>query len=181
MAQATTLEPGGGPRRLGAMPDFHRPRAAIRAVSILLAALALVALAGCGATGVDLPGAGPLITVQMRGGMCMEGSCDRSVILEPDGRVHDDATPPQELGRVPARVMTTLTAAVKGADYASIKSKPFTGECPVAFDGQELIFEFSVGSGIQRVASCEVDIDWGHPLFVTVGIALGEWIPLPLT
>jgi hypothetical protein len=103
------------------------------------------------------------------------------VVLEPDGRVHDDAAPAKELGRVPAQTMTTLTAAVKGADYALIKSHPFTGECPVAFDGQELIFEFSVGSGTQRVASCEVDIDWGHPLFVAVGIALGEWIPLPLT
>lgn len=153
----------------------------MRVVSILLALLSLVAFAGCGASGVDLPGTGPLITVQVRGGMCMEGACDHSVILEPDGRVHDDATPAKELGRVPAQAMATLTTAVKGADYASLKSKPFTGECPVAFDGQELIFEFSVGSGTQRIASCEVDIDWGHPLFIAVGIALGEWIPLPLT
>ncbi|HUG30526.1 MAG TPA: hypothetical protein VMQ65_08460 [Candidatus Limnocylindria bacterium] len=132
-------------------------------------------------TGVGLPGTGPLITVELRGGMCMEGACDHRVILEPDGRVHDGATPPKELGRVPAQAMATLTAAVKGADYASIKSHLFTGVCPVAFDGQELIFEFAVGPGTQRIASCEVDIDWGHPLFVAVGIALGEWIPLPLT
>ena len=163
------------------MPDLHRPRAAIRAVSVLVTLLGLFALAGCGATGVDLPGTLPLIAVEMRGGMCMEGACDHKVILEPDGRVHDDATPAKELGRVPAHVMTTLSAAVRGADYASIKSKPFTGECPIAFDGQELIFEFAVGSGTQRIASCEVDIDWGHPLFISVGIALGEWIPLPLT
>ena len=175
------LEPGGALRRLGAMPDLHRPRDAVRALSILLAVLSLVAIAGCGATAVDLPGTGPLITVQLRGGMCMEGACDHSVILEPDGRVHDDATPPKELGRVPAQSMATLTTAANGADYASIKSHPFTGVCPVAFDGQELVFEFAVGSGTQRIASCEVDIDWGHPLFVAVGIALGEWIPLPLT
>lgn len=167
------------------MPWIHRPRAAVRATpraaSILIAVVVLSVLAGCGATGVDLPGTGPLISVQLRGGMCMEGACDSRVILEPDGRVHDDATPPKDLGLVPAQTMATLTAAVKGTDYASIKSHPFTGECPIAFDGQELIFEFSVGSGTQRVASCEVDIDWGHPLFIAVGIALGEWIPLPLT
>lgn len=175
------VEPDRGRHRLRAMPDHQRPRAASRPLSVLLVVVATLALAACGATGVDLPGTGPLITVQLRGGMCMDGPCDSSVILEPDGRVHDDATPPKELGRVPAQTMATLTAAVNGADYASIKSHPFTGECPVAFDGQEMIFEFSVGSGTQRIASCEVDIDWGHPLFVAVGVALGEWIPLPLT
>ena len=163
------------------MPVLHRPRAAIHAVSVLLALVTIVALAGCGATGVDLPGTGPLITVQLRGGMCIEGACDHRVILDPDGRVHDDAKPPKELGRVPAQTMATLTPAVQGADYTSIKSRPFTGVCPVAFDGQEMVFEFAVGAGTQRVASCEVEIDWGHPLFVAVGIALGEWIPLPLT
>lgn len=99
------------------MPELHRPRTALRAVSALLALVTVVVLAACGATGVDLPGTGPLITVQMRGGMCMEGACDHSVILEPDGRVHDDATPPKELGRVPAQTMATLTPAVQGADY----------------------------------------------------------------
>jgi hypothetical protein len=70
---------------------------------------------------------------------------------------------------------------VNQTDYVALKSHPFTGECPVNFDGQELIFEFNVGSTVQRVASCEVDIDWGHPLFVAIGVALGEWIALPLT
>lgn len=174
-------EPRGTADRLGAMPGIHRPRVGLRARSILVAFVSILALAGCGAPGVDLPGNGPLVSVQLRGGMCMDGPCDSRVILERDGRVHDGATPPKGLGRVPAQAMATLTAAVKGADYATIKSVPFTGECPVAFDGQEVIFEFSVGSGTQRIASCEVDIDWGHPLFVAVGVALGEWIPMPLT
>lgn len=151
------------------------------AMLLSLAAIATGSLAACGSTGVAPVEVGPLLTVQMRGGMCMDGPCDHAVILEPDGRVHDGATPAKDLGRVPAPTMATLTAAIQGADYAALKSRPFTGECPIAFDGQELIFEFAVGAGTQRLASCEVDIDWGHPLFVAVGIALGEWIPLPLT
>lgn len=140
------------------------------------------ALAGCTFTGDPaIPGMGPLVTVQMHGGMCPDGMCDNSVVLERDGRVHSAAKPPNELGRVSAQAMATLTAAVQTADYATLKSHPFTGECPIAFDGQELIFEFGVGVGTQRLASCEVDIDWGHPLFVAVGVALGEWIPVPLT
>ena len=78
--------------------------------------------------------------------------------------------------------MATLTAAIAATDFAAIKSKPFTGECPIAFDGQELIFEFATSARARSaIASCEVDIDWGHPLFIAVAAALGEWIPLPLT
>jgi len=70
---------------------------------------------------------------------------------------------------------------VAATDFAALKSHPFTGECPVAFDGEELVFEFAIGTGSQRIASCEVEIDWGHPLFIAVGAALGEWIAMPLT
>lgn len=176
----TAREPAAIRRRLAAMPAgrTHLDRAAW-----VVAVLAIALLgSGCqGGTGIPVPSSGPLVTVSTRGGECPAGPCGQSVILERDGRVHSAAKPPNELGKVAAEAMAALTAAVQQTDYAAIKSHPFTGECPVNFDGQELIFEFSVGATTQRIASCEVDIDWGHPLFVAVGIALGEWIPLPLT
>jgi hypothetical protein len=142
--------------------------------------VAALALTGC-STNVAIPVAGPLLTVQMRGGLCPEGACANAVILDRDGRVHAAAKPPNDLGQVDAKALAALTAAIQATDWAAVKSHPFTGQCPVAFDGQELIFEFSVGTGTQRVASCEVEIDWGHPLFVAVGVALGRWVPVPLT
>lgn len=117
----------------------------------------------------------------MRGGMCPDGMCDTRVVLERDGRVHGAAKPPNDLGVVTPASMSALNAAIAATDFASLKSKPFTGECPIAFDGQELIFEFATIGGTQRLASCEVEIDWGHPLFIAVANALGEWIPIPLT
>lgn len=166
------MEPRRRTRRLAAMPALVR--------LVLLAAV--VALSACDSLGgVAIPATGPLLTVTARGGECVGGPCDNSVILERDGTVHAAAKPPNELGHVPAQAMATLTAAVAATDFAAIRSHLFTGQCPVAFDGQELIFEFSVGGTTQRVASCEVDIDWGHPLFVAVGVALGEWIAIPLT
>jgi hypothetical protein len=141
---------------------------------------AALALAGC-STNVPIPVVGPLVTVEIRGGMCPAGACDDSVILERDGRVHAAAKPPNDLGQVEAQAMASLTSAMQATDWAALKSHPFTGVCPLAFDGQELIFEFSVGTGTQRIASCDVDIDWGNPLFVAVGVALGKWVPLPLT
>lgn len=150
----------------------------------LLAAFTLLAAvvpAACQASPVQLPGTGPILTVTMRGGECPAGACEQSVIVERDGRVHAAAKPPNDLGKVPADAMAALTAAVNQTDFAALKSHPFTGQCPTTFDGQELVFEFNVGSTTQRVASCEVDIDWGQPVWVAVGAALGEWIALPLT
>ena len=75
----------------------------------------------------------------------------------------------------------TILDRTSNPDFGAIKASPFTGECPVNFDGQELIFEFAAAGTTQRIASCEVDVDWGHPLFVAVGVALGEWVAMPLT
>ena len=161
------------------MQPVSRSRPVVRFGIVWLVVAALV-LAGC-SSNIPLPVAGPLVTVQMRGGMCPEAMCDNTVTLERDGRVHSAAKPPNDLGQVDGQAMAALAAAIQATDFAALRSHPFTGECPIAFDGQELIFEFSVGTGTERIASCEVDIDWGHPLFVAVGVALGQWVPLPLT
>ena len=173
-------EPICGGRRLAAMQPVSGSRLFVRLGTFWLVVAAL-ALTGC-STLAPQPLAGPLVTVEMRGGLCPDGGiCDNSVILERDGRVHAAAKPPNELGHVDAQAMATLSAAIQATDWAALKSLPFTGVCPIAFDGQELIFEFSVGAGTQRVASCEVQIDWGNPLFMAVGAALSQWVPLPLT
>ena len=161
-----------------------RLRARLIRLAMLLSVAALAAgtLGACTSTSTNeiVPIAGPLLTVQMRGGMCPEGMCDNTVVLERDGKVHSADKPPNSLGLVPAGPLDALNAAITTADWSTLRSKPFTGECPVNFDGQELVFEFSTLSGTQRLASCEVEIDWGHPLFVAVASSLGEWIPLPL-
>jgi len=161
------------------MQPVSRSRAVVH-FGILWLVVAALGLTGCSSS-VPLPLVGPIVTVQMRGGMCPEAMCDNTVVLERDGRVHAGAKPPNDLGQVDGQAMAALAAAIQATDWTTLKSHPFRRECPIAFDGQELIFEFSVGTGTQRVASCEVDIDWGHPLFVAVGVALGQWVPLPLT
>jgi hypothetical protein len=151
-------------------------------VGIVWLVAAVVALAGCTfLSSAALPGSGPIVTVQMRGGVCPDGMCDTTVVLDRDGRVHSAAKPPNDLGRATPEAYAALEAAIRTTDFAAARAKPFTGACPVAFDGQELIFEFSVGGGTKRLASCETEIDWGSPLFIALAAALGEWIALPLT
>jgi hypothetical protein len=148
-----------------------------------LVALAIVAasVVACGAETVIPAMTGPLVTVEMRGGECPAGACGQTVVLERDGRVHAAAKPPNELGTVPAGQVAAIDAAIRATDFAALRGHPFTGECPTAYDGQEIIYSFATPSGTERIASCEVDIDAGLPLFVAVATALGQWVPLPLT
>jgi hypothetical protein len=110
----------------------------------------------------------------------MDGPCDFSVVLERDGRVHDGKDPATNLGRLPAEAYAGLEAAIQATDFAAMRAKPFTGECPIAFDGQKQVFEFSVGGTIQRLDSCESELDWSSPLFIAIVAALGEWVQAPL-
>ncbi len=139
--------------------------------------VALVLLAGC----QSLPavpsigpviGTGPLLTLTSRGGECPEGACGNTTVIERDGRVHQTQPEAMELGQVPPDVLTALDAAIKTADFGAIRARPFTGECPVNFDGQEQIFEFGAPSGVERIATCETEIDPEHPVFVAATQAM---------
>jgi hypothetical protein len=147
---------------------------------VLLLALGLGVSACTSGTSQSLPVAtGALVTVETRGGLCVDGPCGTTIVLERNGRVHQAAKPPNDLGIVPAAALAALDTAIRTTDFTALRSHPFTGQCPTAFDGQEIVFEFGAPGGVQRIATCEVDVDFGLPLFVAVSAALGPFIPLP--
>ncbi len=153
----------------------RRPRVAV--VSVVLA----LVVAACGFGGGVSTADDPLVTVETRGGECVAGAVRaRRSSSSRDGRVHSAAKPPNDLGTVPPEQVAAIDAAIRLTDFEALKSHPFTGECPIAFDGQEIVFEFSTPTGPERLASCEVEIDYGLPLFVAVANALGPFVPLPL-
>ena len=144
------------------------------------AALVLAVLAACQsipAVASLVPAAGPLATVTVRGGECVNGPCGGTTVIERDGRVHQTEPAAAELGRLPDDVLTALDAAVKTADFDVIRARQFTGECPVAFDGQEYMYEFGAPGGTERIASCDTEIDPNHPLFVAIAAALAAAQP----
>lgn len=156
-------------------------RRALVLVSSFLIALASIVMA-CSGEPITIPGAvGPLLTVETRGGECFAPPCGSTVTVERDGSVHSAAKPPNALGVVPPEKLAALDAAIKATDFVVLKSRPFTGECPVNFDGQEFIFEFGAPGGPQRVATCEVEVDYGSPLFIAVAGAIAEFVPIPVT
>jgi hypothetical protein len=171
-----------------------QPDRRVRAIAASILVLLAFSAAACGlvrtptgsapspvVTGVVAVPTTPLLTVESRGGECLQGPCGSTIVVEQDGTVRAAAKPPNVLGTVPPAQLAALDAAIKLTDFALLKSRPFTGECPTAFDGQEFIFEFAAPGGTERIATCEVDVDYGLPLFVAVSTALGPFMPLPTT
>jgi hypothetical protein len=122
----------------------------------------------------------PLVTVTTRGGLCPAGACESTIFVERDGRVHVAAKPPNELGVVPPAQLAALDAAIRATDFTELRSQRFTGQCPTAFDGQEIVFDFGAPTAIERIASCEVEVDYGSPLFVAVTNALSPFMTFPV-
>jgi len=119
------------------------------------------------------PLSGRLVTIETRGGMCLQGACGSTIAIETNGRIHAIAPAPAELGTVPDRALEALMTEIAQADFAALKSHSFTGTCPIAYDGQETIYVFATPSGAQRIASCEVVVDPTAPLFLAVAAAMG--------
>lgn len=152
--------------------------------ALVLAVVLGLGVVACGGAAVATsvaPPAGPLLTIEVRGGECASAPCGTTVFVERDGRVHQAAKPPNDLGTVPPAALAPLTAAIATTDFDAMKRHLFSGQCPTAVDGEEFIFEFAAPGGVQHISSCEVAIDYGSPLFVAVSTALGPFVPLPTT
>jgi hypothetical protein len=146
----------------------------IATLAVVIAACSTDAIASL----LPLP-TGPLVTVTTRGGECVNGQCGSTIVIERDGRIHQAAPAEADLGTVPPNALAALDTVVRTTNFDAIRVRKFTGECPTAFDGQEVIYEFGAPGSVERVASCETEIDPNHPLFAAVSLALQSVGPFP--
>jgi len=139
---------------------------------------ALFALVVAGCALVQPPSSdGPLVTVEAIGGMCPTGTCRSVVAIEADGRVHQTEPEAIEISQVTAESIDVLRTAIGSTDFDAIRSRPFLGTCPTAFDGQELVYTIAMPNGSERIASCDVEVDPQAPLFVAIHAILGASVP----
>lgn len=144
-------------------------------VRLMLAAqlaIALVALAGCsllGSNASETPRLvdNVLVSIDAHGGHCVVGECSTVTTIRRDGRLTVDGNGVDPVAdAVDPSLLAVLAAAVDVADYARVTAVPFSGECPTAFDGQELTYTFHPAErAVAMFSSCEVQIDPNHPLF----------------
>jgi hypothetical protein len=113
-----------------------------------------------------------LVTIETRGGHCRTGPCGRIVKIEGDGTIHEVMPTDRVVGQIPKPLLDALWTEIEQANYPLIQSRPFSGECPTAYDGQETVYTFHVPSGDEEIASCTVALDENHPLFLAVAAAL---------
>jgi hypothetical protein len=163
----------------------------MRRLPALLALLSIALIGGCGATDnpstatsrapsvfrvetSPAPTASPepltVLTIETRGGVCVSGPCERVVNFDDNGRIHEVIPKDRVVGTVPREVLEALQIAMVRTDYTLLR-RPFTGTCPTAVDGQEIIYTFHVATGDKQIASCKVAIDESHPLFRAVAAA----------
>ncbi len=155
-------------------------------IRFALGLLTLLTLAACGvvaqptAQGITTPVASPsaepkigehdtLLTIRTESGRCVNGGCWSEKQIKADGSfTAADNTGAQTTGTLSTATVAELTQQIAATDFEQLKAKPFTGTCPVAFDGQEYIYTFQTASGPQTLASCTVEIDENSPLFQTI-------------
>ena len=90
-------------------------------------------------------------------------------MIQPDGsysKSQGSITP--LTGQVPQADLDALKAAIAAADFKAIAAVPFTGTCPTAFDGSDLIYTFGAPGEPQQIDSCVVAVDFNAPLFKAV-------------
>lgn len=117
-----------------------------------------------------------ILNVVFMGGLCQYGVCSQQIDFYEDGTVlaqsgNDTTTVKQ----IEPEFMERLVNESEAADFDDIRSVPFTEICPTAYDGQETVFSFFLSTGPEVVASCSVQVDMSHPLFVAVNAATEAW------
>jgi hypothetical protein len=142
-------------------------------------ALFAVVVTGCALVQPPAP-AGPLVTIEATGGMCRTGTCRSVVAIEADGHVHQVEPEAIEISQVTTESIDVLRTAIAVTDFEAIRSRPFLGTCPTAFDGQERVYTITTAHGSERIASCDVEVDPDTPLFTAIHAILGTSVPEPV-
>jgi hypothetical protein len=121
---------------------------------LLAVAASLAATAPAGARTPAAP-VTALVDIRYSGGLCVSGAtCEARVRLLPDGRLLRDG---KLLRVVSATRVTALRKAIARLDLDDVRAHPFTGTCPIAYDGQEATYRFRGVDAALR--SCRWDLE----------------------
>jgi hypothetical protein len=125
-----------------------------RAVVAALLAAVLGSLFGAASAPAGQTGSPePIVSVVRHGGLCVSGTECRSRLRITDSTVSADGYVPRRLK--PGERLLLLRAIGK-VELGYLRAHPFTGTCPIAYDGSESIYRLR---GFARpLASCHFDL-----------------------
>ncbi len=121
--------------------------------------LALAAATGAAAAPAPTP---PLVTYRTGGGLvrCEPKTCIAAITIDRRGIVRFLRTNGSVLRqvRLGAPAGDRLARLVATTPLARLHPKPFTGTCPIAYDGLEVTYEVRKGARVYRYDRCKVKI-----------------------
>jgi hypothetical protein len=104
-----------------------------------------------------------ILKVYSHGGLCMKDQqCSNTTILTKDGSVLKES---QKTKKLTPQEITQLRDIIKNTNFSKIKSGKFTDVCPMAYDGQEIIYTIYASDTTEELPSCTYNIDPNDPLF----------------
>ena len=132
-----------------------------------------------GHNSVPVSSSAPLLTVTYTGGLCVYGACGAEYTVTMDGTItytRGDGT--NRNAQITDEELATLAEAIATADYEALMSEPFTDVCPIAYDGQEVIYTFVTPTGEKIIDSCVHVIQEDAELFRVVNELLEAYSEL---
>jgi hypothetical protein len=106
-----------------------------------------------------------VVSVRREGGHCRVGGCFSEVAIFADGTYRYSDPNQQKTGKINRFEIRRFQQRIATADFEKIKSQPFTGTCPLAYDGPETVYTFRKGDRAEVIRSCQTQIDSKNPLF----------------
>jgi len=119
--------------------------------TLVAAVVGAALLAAASASATSTPP--PIATIVRHGGLCLSGSECRTVLRITDRAISAPGYAPRRLARADR---LALLRAIRLLNMPYLRAHPFTGTCPIAYDGSESIYRFR---GFSRpLASCTYDL-----------------------
>jgi hypothetical protein len=110
------------------------------------------------------------------GGLCPDGPCRSAFAVRGDGRW--EATDKDVVvadGSVPTATLNDLAVATETTGLLSAPA--FTGTCPTAFDGVEVIYRWTSPDGAaHQVSACDRQVPADDPLVLALDAAEAAWV-----
>lgn len=109
----------------------------------------------------------------MTGGMCPDAVCSSTFAVSSDGAWNLVSNTASHFGVLSPGTLAALTVAA--ADTSMLEAPKFTGTCPSAYDGSEIIYSWSdVAGTTQTVSACDKAVPDSDPLVVALERAQEE-------
>ena len=145
-------------------------------------ALSPLLLTGCmapEATSTATISVGPdavLASVSATGGLCPDAACGSVFTVHGDGTWTQTGGQVDQGGTLSAQTLTYLVEAT--ASTTILSAPAFTGTCPIAYDGVELVYAWTSPDGqSHEVSSCDKAIPPDDPLVVALAAVEAQQAP----